>query len=224
MVDNEIMDYIDVFRPIFSFGAHAVLSAGNWHEGDFDFKSAHADLEKLVVSALSRRRPDEAESFDLAWFAVCAWLDEKVAGLRVHGFGEIGESMQRRFFNTVNAGEEFFEKLETLLEADNEAIPRRREIVDVYGSCLELGFLGRYFRLEDAPQIAAYRRRCLEALADAGGAGRRNMLFQSYEPAETAASKPANMLVFWIIPIAVTLGLFAVYRLLLADLFAGITG
>lgn len=53
-------------------------------------------------------------------------------------------SLQRLFFNTTNAGSEFYDKLFEL----NKFGPDR-DVREVYALCLGLGFRGKYFRGED---------------------------------------------------------------------------
>ncbi len=53
---------------------------------------------------------------------------------------------QHRFFNTTNAGAEFFEHLSTLG-------PGRDDVREVYDWCLAMGFKGAYFRPEDSGDL-----------------------------------------------------------------------
>lgn len=209
------MPYIDIFRPLLSFGAHAANSATAL--GPDESKAAFVQLERLVGDALRQKTPANAGYFDDAWFAVAAWLDEKLLDIR-NAAG--AERLQRRYFNTVNAGEEFFDRLDNLLR-DQAAKPEpdRADAVDVYGVCLDLGFLGRHYRPEDAPRLAEYRQRCTEICAAGRSGSAGGELFVPAGVAGKDAKTPGSMAAFWVIPVVVTVGLFILYRLILHSLY-----
>lgn len=57
-----------------------------------------------------------AQEFQDARFAVCAWMDEAVLGSAWEGKAQwLHHPLQRVVYSTVNAGDECFERLETLL-------------------------------------------------------------------------------------------------------------
>lgn len=220
--------YNAVFRPLFAYGAHVTLAASAWGDQSPDLGSVREDLALLVENALASRRVQDEKNFDNAWFAVCAWLDEKLAGILSADGGGHFELMQRRFFNTLNAGEEFFQRLAALLdgeEGEPDARAAREEIVKVYGSCLELGFKGRYFRPDDRPDLEAFRRRCLDAvLGNVSQKSEANRMFQPFVEGETKEAARPGMLFFWIAPVVITALLYLLYRILLADLYSFMGG
>ena len=78
------------------------------------------------------------EDFDLARFALCAWVDERIldsAWANKERWQR--EQLQRKYYGTTNAGEEFFEKM-------NSLGPHQRDVREIYYLCLCLGFTGRY--------------------------------------------------------------------------------
>ncbi len=80
---------------------------------------------------------------DQARFAICAWIDEMF--LSVHWEGRQQwqkEQLQRQYFKTTRAGEEFFDRL-------NALGVHQRDVREVYYICLGLGFSGRYIHDED---------------------------------------------------------------------------
>ncbi|MCL5966156.1 MAG: DotU family type IV/VI secretion system protein [Deltaproteobacteria bacterium] len=104
------------------------------------FEQVKADVQRLLSRSESTARKGgfAPEDFDLARFAVCAWVDEAIlASGWTHRSLWQREQLQRLFYNTTDAGEEFFEKLNALGFHQKDA----RE---VYYLCLSLGFLGRY--------------------------------------------------------------------------------
>ncbi len=83
------------------------------------------------------------EEWDMARFAVCAWVDESILcsfweGRVLWGY----EQLQRLYYGATNAGEEFFERL-------RELDPDAKEVHEVYAYCLALGFKGLHFKKED---------------------------------------------------------------------------
>ena len=101
------------------------------------------------------------ELWERAFFPVCAWIDEQIL------YSEWIEKekwqhtqLQRIYFNTSNAGKEFFANLEKLdLEDGNSGIR------EVYVYCLSMGFKGMYFLPEDASALSDIRARQKELLA-----------------------------------------------------------
>jgi type VI secretion system protein ImpK len=78
------------------------------------------------------------EDYDLARFAVCAWVDEAILSSPWTQKGQWQkEQLQRLYYHTTDAGEEFFERLNALGF-------QQGEIREVYYFCLALGFMGRY--------------------------------------------------------------------------------
>ncbi len=85
----------------------------------------------------------DANDYDLARFAVCAWVDEAILSSPwEHRARWQTEQLQRVFYGTTEAGEEFFEKLNNIgLHQDS--------VREVYYLCLALGFKGRYIHETD---------------------------------------------------------------------------
>ena len=91
---------------------------------------------------LSRERLDErafsAEEYDAARFAVCAWIDEAILSSEwPEKLRWQGEPLQRVYYGTTEAGELFFERLNTVG-------PHQHGVREVYYLCLAMGFSGRY--------------------------------------------------------------------------------
>ncbi len=85
------------------------------------------------------------EFYESAKYPVVALIDEM---LQTSSWPEKSlwskNPLQRIYFNTTNAGSEFYERMNVL----NKFGPDR-DIREVYALCLGLGFRGRYFRGED---------------------------------------------------------------------------
>ena len=99
----------------------------------------------------SREKAREAGFEETLWlegfFPVCAWVDETIlCSAWEGGKGWGGHQLQRKYFNTNNAGEEFFKKME---ESGN--MPH--EVKEIYDCCLSLGFIGRYYQKNDRKRL-----------------------------------------------------------------------
>jgi type VI secretion system protein ImpK len=78
------------------------------------------------------------EDYDLARFMICAWVDEAILNSSWNQKQLWQkEQLQRLYYHTTEAGEEVFERLNTLGL-------QQREVREVYYLCLALGFMGRY--------------------------------------------------------------------------------
>jgi hypothetical protein len=76
--------------------------------------------------------------YDLARFAVFAWIDETILSSNWEGKSRwLGEQLQRRFYNTADAGKLFFERLNTIG-------PHQLDVREIYYLCLAMGFTGQY--------------------------------------------------------------------------------
>ena len=78
------------------------------------------------------------DDYDQARFAICAWVDEVILSSPWERKNQWQrELLQRIYYNTADAGELFFERLNTLGL-------HQRDVREVYYLCLALGFMGRY--------------------------------------------------------------------------------
>jgi type VI secretion system protein ImpK len=87
------------------------------------------------------------EDYEASRFAVCAWIDEAILNSSWNKRQQWQrEQLQRFFYGTTEAGEEFFERL-------NNLGPHQREVREVFYLCLALGFLGGYCHPGDEPLL-----------------------------------------------------------------------
>lgn len=98
------------------------------------------------------------EDFEEARFAVCAWIDEAILK---SSWAEkdvwMKDQLQRQYYNTTDAGEEFFHRL-------NALGLHQREAREVYYLCLAMGFSGRYCHPGDEYQLDQIRTSTLKLL------------------------------------------------------------
>ena len=101
------------------------------------------------------------ELWEKAFFAVCAWIDEQILCSEwVEKEKWQHTKLQRIYFNTSNAGEEFFSNLEKLDSEDEN-----NGIREVYVYCLSMGFKGMFFLPGDASTLSEIKARQKELLA-----------------------------------------------------------
>lgn len=104
------------------------------------YEQVKADVLRLLTQSETSLKKGlvSQEDYDLARFAICAWVDEAILNSSWNQKGHWQrEQLQRIYYQTTDAGEEFFEKLNTLGL-------HQREVREVYYLCLALGFMGRY--------------------------------------------------------------------------------
>lgn len=104
------------------------------------FARVKSDIAELISKTQEEAQSHQISSvdFELAQFAIFAWIDEAILSSEwQEKLQWQGEQLQRTYFQTVNAGELFFDKL-------NELQPQQLEVREVYYMCLALGFSGRF--------------------------------------------------------------------------------
>jgi type IV/VI secretion system ImpK/VasF family protein len=124
-----------------------------------EFQPAYEQVRRTIATLLeeqkaaTKRRGMLERDYQDAAFAVVAWADETILkhGTWKHHNEWNALPLQLEYFQTRNAGEEFFERLERLRM-------EQKEVREVYYVCLGLGFTGRYFLgLEDELKLNQIR-------------------------------------------------------------------
>ncbi len=96
-------------------------------------------------------------------FPVCAWVDETVLCSDWSDREKWQQSpLQMVFFKTMNAGEEFYSRLNAL---DRDA----RDVREVYDYCLTMGYRGKYFQPKDDETIREIARANLDCITGNNG-------------------------------------------------------
>ena len=104
------------------------------------YEKVKADILRLLSEseACFKQGRFSQDDYDLARFAVCAWVDEAMLNSGWHEKDQWQrEQLQRIYYHIANAGEAFFSRL-------NALGPHQRDVREVYYLCLALGFMGRY--------------------------------------------------------------------------------
>ena len=109
------------------------------------FEQVKADVMRLLTASEDyvRRGLVTQEDYDQARFVVCAWMDETILSSSWNQRGQWQrEQLQRLYYNTTEAGEEVFERL-------NSLGLHQKEIREVFYLCMALGFKGRFVKQGD---------------------------------------------------------------------------
>lgn len=99
-----------------------------------------AEIDRLISDAQILREKGNFPhpDYDLARFAVFAWIDESILSSEWREKSKWqAEQLQRVYYQTTDAGELFFERLNTV------SLPQR-DVREVYYLCLAMGFTGRH--------------------------------------------------------------------------------
>lgn len=138
----------ELFTPLFAYG---LLVARTTAYRERLFREVRGDVERLLEEqrAAVKRHDITAADYENARFAVAAWLDELMLTCTHGSQRDLYDAWQRsplqvELYDTANAGEEFFDRLERIGK-------EQTQIVEVYHLCLCLGFRGRYY--DDAGEI-----------------------------------------------------------------------
>ncbi len=120
--------------------------------------------------------------WEQGFFPVCALIDEFILVSEWKNKDKWAKyRLQIAYFNTTNAGEEFFERLNSL---DNSS-----EVREVYAYCLALGFKGKYFRRSDEGRLEDLIYTNLKKITDNTDLTLPEEIFpEAYEP-ESVSSK-----------------------------------
>lgn len=149
------MRLVDCYMDAFAYTLYLLRGNG---QGAHSYEKAREEILSILDSSTecARIHGFKAEQAQDAKFAVCAWIDEVVL---TSSWTEAPEwkklQLQREFFNTNNAGVEFFDRLEGF--GTNQKMLR-----EVYMLCLSLGFRGKYFHEDDQNVLESIKNQNLE--------------------------------------------------------------
>ena len=131
------MRIVDCFIELLAYVAY-FLKTVKTRQPAFD--QVRADIERLVSQADSclQDKGIPKEDSDHARFAIFAWIDETILSSLWNEKDQWQrQQLQRAYFQTADAGEVFFERL-------NMLGPHQNYVREVYYLCLAMGFTGRY--------------------------------------------------------------------------------
>lgn len=131
------MRLTDCFIDMIAFVAYFARRVA---AGQPSFEKTQANILQLLSTsqALMNQGNFTPEDYDLARFAVVAWVDETIMNSEWnHRDRWQRELLQRKYYQAADAGEIFFERL-------NQLGPHQRDVREIYYLCLAMGFRGQY--------------------------------------------------------------------------------
>ena len=155
---------IDAWDPLFALVLQLQQTAD---PGGAD--QLRSKLNEMLTQASARMRELGAseDAVNEARYAVVALLDEVVLTsswpLRD---AWLGRPLQMEHFNSFGAGEQFFVLLERVRDGSN---PHKLELLEVFLTCLCLGFRGKHVGVQGLEVLRGLQRQILELLAAAAG-------------------------------------------------------
>lgn len=211
------MKLIDCFNQIFAYTGYILQANKAELSSDVDIDQNFSKLIETAKSESKRGHFDE-QLFEDALFPVCAWVDEKIL-LSSSSLSKIWvrHQLQRKYFNTANAGEEFFIRMNTL---ESEEM----ELRAVFAYCLSLGFCGKYFKEDDIHRIDEINRNNLRRLTDLDELEYPEQLFpnaySSSKHRKSWSNRPGFItILLFILPPAIFITLYFIYDSMLATIF-----
>jgi len=171
-------------------------------------------LSALIEAQERRARAGEVpwDAYAEARFAVLAWVDEAVLNSPWPSRGD-WQHLMLTYYGTLNAGKEFFERLERLPSAG-------RDVREIYYFCLALGFEGKFALAEDPRALRELKQTLYHQLASTSGGvlpSDARLFPEAYRRPPAPAPPPARSLVgLWLgLIVAVPVILFVIYLSLL---------
>lgn len=176
------MHLIDAFMPLI---AYVVLFQKNVSAQQPGFDQVSADIQRLLSGSEQAVRTGAISpgDYDEGRFVVCAWIDEALLG-SAWNQKQLWqrEQLQRRYYQTTDAGVEVFDRLNTLEF-------HQKEVRELYYVCLSLGFKGRFIQSGDEFLLEQLKLSNLKILAGSSGGApslERLELFPEAFPATVA--------------------------------------
>lgn len=136
------MHLTDCFIELMAYVAYFTKTAGQKQP---PYAQVKADVLRLLTTSEEcvGKGLFPREEYDQARFMICAWIDETIlASAWQHKSIWQREQLQRLYYNTTDAGEEVFERLNTLGF-------HQKDVRELFYLCLALGFKGRFIHRED---------------------------------------------------------------------------
>jgi len=215
------MRLIDCFVDIMVYVSYLV-KPGDGNRIAYD--KARTDLNRLIKES-ERFTAEETVTradYDLARFGVFAWIDESVMSSAWEGKNQWQkELLQRQYYNTVDAGELFFDRL-------NSIGLHQRDVREVYYICLAKGFTGQFCNAGDEILLDGLKNENLKILTGSSvgvpSVDSRELFPEAY-PSESDVVMPAKRgkrLSFFAVfclgaPVILYSGLFLVYQFVLSN-------
>lgn len=128
------MKPLDYYAELLSYTLYLTLK-----EEDFSFEEISENFKKLIERSRHLAEQNNFTQWKEYFFPIAAFIDEKILCSNLKDKHKwIKNKLQKVFFNTDKAGEEFFQRL-------NELSNEQQELRKLYELTLALGFKGKYY-------------------------------------------------------------------------------
>lgn len=216
------MRIVDCFIELLAYVAYFLKTVKTKQPA---FDQVRADIERLVSQADTclQEKGIPKEENDQARFAIFAWIDEVILSSPWNEKEKWqGQQLQRTYFQTADAGEVFFERL-------NMLGPHQNHVREVYYLCLAMGFTGRYVHEGDDFLLNQLKTSNLKVLMGSSmglPALDKGQLFAEAYPRQTKEETPEQRrrgfspvtLVGIAFPVALFAALFLIYSFILNNI------
>ena len=222
------MRIVDCFMELLAYMSY-FLKAVKAKQPAFD--QVKADIDRLIsqADACLENRGILKEDCDHARFAIFAWIDEVILSSPWNEKEQWQrQQLQRIHFQTADAGEIFFERL-------NALGPHQNYVREVYYLCLAMGFTGRYIHEGDDFLLEQLRTSNLKVLMGSSmglPALDKGELFAEAYPQQVDEMKPQRRgrmfspitLLGIVFPVVLFAALFLIYRFILNNIGENLLG
>jgi type VI secretion system protein ImpK len=136
----------DCFIELVAYVAYFAKNAASRPTG---FDQVKADVLRMLAESQNSLHQGQVspDDYDMARFAIVAWIDETIMNSAwIYRDQWKLDLLQRAYYQTTDAGEIFFERLNTIGL-------HQRDVREVYYLCLAMGFQGRYCHEGDTPLL-----------------------------------------------------------------------
>ena len=221
-------DYVDIFAEshlldcFMDLIAFTLFLTKTISQSQIEYEKVKSKYSELISEskAISEEKGFSEKHWEKAFFAICAWIDEKVL-CSVWDKKSLWQMtlLQREHFNTSNAGEVFYSRLENL---NNDDISIR----EVYTFCLILGFKGKYFQVKDKIELEKIIKMNLEIITGLPETEYPDKLFKSAYIEESDKKKKKKSiispltLILITFPVLLFFILFSIFSNILNEMMA----
>jgi type VI secretion system protein ImpK len=176
-------------------------------------------IDRLVeqASAQALNAGIQVQLFHQALFPIAAWTDETISRRKIWASAMAWQPylMQRRYFKTSVAGQEFFQRLDALT-------PDEAPVREIYLLCLCMGFVGRYSTAADSAELSQLRvdqyRHVLEAIGASTNGAELPLFPMAYRNADAGKFSRTSRWPRWLRPTTILVVLVPVVLLTLLTL------
>ncbi len=187
-----------------------------------EFERVLNDIDVLLEKSMKCKQTEHFsdEQYNYARLSVCVWIDEAIMNSQwEHKAQWQKQTLQCRYYNITDGGQEFFERLDKLGHED-------RDIREVAYYCLALGLSGRYIEKGDAVVLDHLKAKNLKRLFGSSAGeptlDNRQLFPEAYQktihtpaPQRKSFSLKGLPVLIGLVPIALFFILLAVYHYLL---------